>query len=144
MYYQQERQLQNWFRKMVDMFPGLSFRYEYSDRRGVYLVSAKVNTEDARYEEYCAESMRFEDEMNEQYVDCAPLFTDNEELFHLSQAAIVVDEKYITKSFCISKRKDDFVFASTAEMFLKHDDDWQECNKDYPKEQVIIRLQRAA
>lgn len=142
--YQQERQLQNWFRKMVGMFPGLSFKYEYSDKRGVYLVSANVNTEDVRYEEYCAASMQFEDEMNNQYVDSAPLFTDNEELFLLSHAALIVDEKNISKSFSISNRKDDFVFASTEEMSLKQDEDWQDCNRDYPKEQVIIRLHLAA
>ena len=142
--YQQERQLQNWFRRMVDMFPGLSFKYEYSGKRGVYLVSANVNTEDAHYEAYCAESMRFEDEMNERYMDSAPLFTDNEELFLLSQDALVVDEKYISKSFCISKRTDDFIFASTEEMSIKVGDDWLETSIDYPIEQVIIQLHSAA
>ena len=141
--YQQERQLQNWFRRMVDMFPGLSFKYEYNDKRGVYLVSAIVNTEDAHYEEYCAESMRFEDEMNERYMDGAPLFTDNEELFLLSQAALVVDERSISKSFSISTSKGGFVFASTEEMSLKFEDR-QDCNRDYPFKQVITQLHRAA
>lgn len=144
MYYQQERQLQNWFRKMVDMFPGLSFRYEYSDIRGVYLVSANVNTEDARYEEYCAESMRFEDEMNEEYMDNAPLFTDNEELFRLSQNALFVDEKYISKSFHVIKRKDEFAFISTKEIAFKRDEDWQDCKNDFPIKPVIKRLPCAA
>lgn len=144
MYYQQERQLQNWFRKMVNMFPGLSFKYEYSDRRGVYLVSAIINTEDERYDDYCVESMCFEDKMNMQYIDSAPLFTENEELFHLSPDAIVVDEKYISKTFSVSKKNDEYVFSSTEEMPLKPEDDWQECKRDYPMEQVIIRLHCAA
>ncbi len=142
--YQQERQLQNWFRRMVDMFPGLSFRYEYSDRRGVYLVSATVNTEDARYEEYCVKSMQFEDQMNAQYMDNAPLFTDNEELFRLSSDALVVDEKYISKSFSVSKKNDMYTFASTEEMSMKWDDNRQVCDRDFPIEPVIIRLHCAA
>ncbi len=85
-----ENQLRDWFGKMVKLYTNLSFKFEYSERRHVYLVSAIVNLDEETYEQYCLDSMAFEDLLANRYGDDTPLFTDNEELFKLSSNAYVV------------------------------------------------------
>lgn len=85
-----ENQLRDWFGKMMKVYTNLSFKFEYSERRHVYLVSAIVNLDEETYEQYCLDSMAFEDLLANRYGDDTPLFTDNEELFKLSSNAYVV------------------------------------------------------
>lgn len=85
-----ESQLRDWFEKMMKVYSNLSFKFEYSERRQVYLVSAIVDLDEETYEHYCSDSMVFEDQLANRYGDDTPLFTDNEELFELSSNAYVV------------------------------------------------------
>lgn len=85
-----ENLLRDWFEKMMKAYSNLSFKFEYSEKRHVYLVSANVDLDDERYEQYCLDSMAFEDQLSNRYGDDTPLFTDNEELFQVSSKAYVV------------------------------------------------------
>ena len=85
-----DSQLRDWFEKMMKVYSNLSFKFEYSERRQVYLVSAIVDLDEETYEHYCSDSMVFEDQLANRYGDDTPLFTDNEELFELSSNAYVV------------------------------------------------------
>ena len=82
-----ENKLVAWFEMMMKKYTTLSFKYEYSEKRRVYLVSAIVDLDVESYEQYCSDSMAFEDKLAYTYGDDAPLFTDNEQLFQLSANA---------------------------------------------------------
>lgn len=74
----------------------LSVRYEYNEKRRVYLVSYDY----ARKSEdpgFIRSSIELEEQMNAFFGDEAPLFCDNEELFHLSPNATQIPT--IAKSF---------------------------------------------
>lgn len=89
-----ENQLQEWFEGMMSKYPIRAFKYEYNEKRRTYLVSTTIDVNDAKYDAYCEEAMRFEDSIVDLYGDDAPLFTDNEQLFLLSANAVVVMASY--------------------------------------------------
>lgn len=78
-----------WTREITSAYIGLKVRFEYSETRGVYLVS--LYTDDiADRRRFSIDVMAFEDEMADLFGYDAPLFCDNEELFTLSPEAETV------------------------------------------------------
>lgn len=88
--YEVEQALREWAQEMVQKYAWLTIRYEYSDTRNRYLVSYSPSEIIEENEEFCRESMSFEDYMNLTFFDDAPLFCDDERLFHLSEKALVI------------------------------------------------------
>jgi len=85
-----EMTLRRWAQGMVSRYTWLTIRFEYSEKRSVYLVSYSPAQKIDENEPFMLESMAFEDQMNERYGDYAPLFCDDDELFRLSPAAEVI------------------------------------------------------
>ena len=85
-----EMTLRRWAQDMVSRYTWLTIRFEYSEKRSVYLVSYSPAQKIDENEPFMLESMAFEDQMNERYGDYAPLFCDDDELFRLSPAAEVI------------------------------------------------------
>lgn len=85
---EQEQTLTTWLRKMVNRFPWLRAKFEYSKSMGGFLVSFSPSNIIEDSEDFCHEALKFEDEMIELYGDdYAPLFCDEEECFTLSENA---------------------------------------------------------
>ncbi len=80
-------QLLSWFNEMTSKYEWLSFRYEYSTILGVYLVGYYPSFKVDECDEFCIDAMRFEDSMNAEYGDEAPLFGNEEECFRFSNKA---------------------------------------------------------
>ena len=85
-----ERALRQYAEDLVSRYPWLTIRFEYSEKRSVYLVSYSPAQKINENESFIRESMAFEDRMNDIYDDDAPLFCDDEELFKLSPEAEVI------------------------------------------------------
>ena len=98
-----------WFDKMMTKFEWLSIKFEYSDKLRSYLVSFSPSSKIEESDEFCAESMNFEDEMNNQYGDSAPLFCDDEKYFKLSDKAETV---YRNMYFSIQDFRKDYIYIS--------------------------------
>lgn len=81
--------LMSWSRQITSAYLGLQVRFEYSESRGVFLVSLYTDEIDDM-ERFSIDVMSFEDEMEDMYGYDAPLFCDNEELFRLSSKAETV------------------------------------------------------
>lgn len=77
--------------KLVQRYPELIVKIEFNEVRSVFQVSYSPSSFIQSSEDFIKESMRFEDEMYDKYGDDTPLFTDDEELFKLSDRAEVVD-----------------------------------------------------
>ena len=85
-----ERILRQYAEDLVSRYTWLTIRFEYSEKRSVYLVSYSPRQMISRSKPFIRESMAFEDRMNDIYDDDAPLFCKDEELFKLSPEAEVV------------------------------------------------------
>ena len=83
-----ENALRRWAQDMVSRYTWLTLRFEYNEKRDVYLVS--YSPEEKAGDDFVTEAIAFEDRMNELYGDYAPLFCYDEELFRLSPAAEVI------------------------------------------------------
>jgi hypothetical protein len=86
-----EATLRNWFKNMVNRYRWLSIKFEYNEKRGVYLVSYAPISEISANDDFISESMAFEDKMNALYGDNAPLFCDEEKYFKMSVNAEVFE-----------------------------------------------------
>lgn len=82
-----ENRMTSWFRDMVSRYDWLSIRFEYSETRETYLVSYSPAEEIELSDAFIRESMAFEDKLNLDYGDEAPLFCDDEKYFKLSAGA---------------------------------------------------------
>lgn len=82
--------LVRWCKEMVNKYNWLTIKYEFSSSYGVYLVSFSPISEITESEEFNVEVMRFEDEMNSQYGNNAPLFCDEERNFKLTDNAVIL------------------------------------------------------
>lgn len=76
----------SWSQRITSEYIGLQVRFEFSESRGVYLVSLTTG-EVHDMDRLSRAVMSFEDEMEDTYGYDAPLFCDNEELFSLSSKA---------------------------------------------------------
>lgn len=85
-----EQILRRWAQDLVSRYTWLTIRFEYSEKRGVYLVSYSPSEKIDESESFARETMEFENRMNDLYDDHAPLFCDEEELFKLSSEAEVI------------------------------------------------------
>ncbi|WP_288764984.1 hypothetical protein [uncultured Porphyromonas sp.] len=79
------------FQKLIDKYPWLSIKYEYSQVRGVYLVTYIFN-KGTDSQDFIEDTMMFENEINSTFGIKAPLFCDNQELFQLSEKAVTVSQ----------------------------------------------------
>ena len=78
--------LLSWSQQITSAYVGLKVRFEYSETRGVFLVSLYTGEVDDM-EGLSVDVMSFEDELEDIYGYDAPLFCDNEELFTLGPEA---------------------------------------------------------
>ena len=90
-----EKQLRTWFSLITKKYTWLRIKFEFNERRGLYMVSFSPISHIEHSDEFNIDAMRFADEMNATYGNEAPLFTDEENLFTLSSNAEVVE----TRSF---------------------------------------------
>lgn len=76
--------LYSWLSSMTMKYSWLRIKFEYKEDRGVFLVSFSPVSQIELSEEFNREAMQFADEMNAIYGNEAPLFTDEEALFKIS------------------------------------------------------------
>ena len=79
-----EKQLRTWFAQMTKKYSWLRIKFEFNENRGVFMVSFSPVSQIELSNDFNMDAMKFADEMNEQYGNDAPLFTDEESLFKLS------------------------------------------------------------
>lgn len=79
-----KKKLHTWLSSMTMKYNWLQVKLEYKEDRGVFLVSFSPVSQIELSEEFNREAMQFADEMNAIYGNEAPLFTDEEALFKLS------------------------------------------------------------
>lgn len=86
-----EKQLRLWFSQMLLKYTWLIIKYEYSDVEDCYLVSFSPEKELEQSDDFSKDALDFENRMNREYGDDAPLFCDEESLFKLSSSAEVLE-----------------------------------------------------
>ena len=74
-------------KQLIKKYDWLEVRYEYSEERGVFLVSYGPKSETSGSEDFALDAIAFEDRVNDLFGDDAPLFCNGEELFELSPSA---------------------------------------------------------
>ena len=87
-----EKILREWAKDMVNRYDWLTIRFEYNEDRRHYLVSYYPGERIDQCDEFCLESSDFEDSINLEYLDDAPLFCDDERLFRLSPNAETISK----------------------------------------------------
>ncbi len=85
-----EQLIKDWARQMVERFNWLEVKYEYSEKYRTYLVSFSPSSMIEDCDEFNLEAIAFNDKMVQVYGDDAPLFTDEEKLFKLSDNAQII------------------------------------------------------
>ncbi len=90
-----ENTLREYFDTMINRYKWLKIKFEYNEKRGVHLVSYSPKEKIAEDENFLKDSMAFEDKINLQYEDNAPLFCDDEKYFKLSSNAETI--KHVSK-----------------------------------------------
>lgn len=86
-----EKQLRTWFAQMTKKYSWLRIKFEFNENRGVFMVSFSPVSQIELSNDFNMDAMKFADEMNEQYGNDAPLFTDEESLFKLSSNAVIIE-----------------------------------------------------
>ena len=82
--------LRNWFEEMTNRYKWLIIKFEYNEKRGVYLISYEPTRKIKKSPCFIKESMDFEDKLSDVYGDEAPLFCDDEKYFKISTEAEVI------------------------------------------------------
>ena len=82
-----EETLVEGLKQLIKKYDWLEVRYEYSEERGVFLVSYGPKSETSCSEDFASDAIAFEDQVNVLFGDDAPLFCNVEELFELSPSA---------------------------------------------------------
>lgn len=100
-----ETKLRNWFEQMVDRYKWLNIKFEYSETRGIYLVSYSPIQKIEESDSFIKETMDFEDKMNFLYGDDSPLFCDEEKYFKLSSNAEIIKSRFKFFDINIAKEK---------------------------------------
>lgn len=85
-----ENSLIQWFDEMLKKYADVSFKYEYNEKRHVYLVSYTVTGDEYQEVSFFQDIMIFEDKMDLLFENDAPLFCEDESLFKLSDNAILI------------------------------------------------------
>ena len=89
-----KKEIIEWSKEMLTKYEWLRVKFEFNAKRGVYLVSFSPKSQILLSDEFNLEAMRFEDELYDLYGDNAPLFTDEEELFELSDTAEIIENPH--------------------------------------------------
>lgn len=85
-----EKTIKDWANDMVRAYTWLKIKFEYSERFRTILIDLVYPPQYGNDEDFHRDALAFNDKMCKVYGDDAPLFTDNEKLFKLSNAAHVV------------------------------------------------------
>lgn len=85
-----ELTIQNWAEEMVRIYTWLTIKFEYSNRYKTFLVDLVYPSQYGDDENFHRAAMAFNDKLCDTYGDDAPLFTNNERLFKLSNEAQIV------------------------------------------------------
>lgn len=94
-----EQELRGWFTQMLEKYTWLSIKFEYNSRRGCFMVSFSPESIINQDEEFCKEALAFEEKLDEEYRDEAPLFCDGDSLFKLSSDAEILSRNQASISF---------------------------------------------
>lgn len=93
-----EKTIKEWAINMVRAYTWLTIKFEYSKKFGVILIDFVYPQQYGNYEDFHRDALAFNDRMCEIYGDNAPLFTNNEKLFKLSDKAQVICIKSYSSS----------------------------------------------
>lgn len=85
-----EQKIIEWAEQMVKSFSWLTIKVERSEESGTCLVDLIYPVECGDDEEFNREALAFEEMMTRLYGESVPLFTDNGELFSVSDNAQVI------------------------------------------------------
>lgn len=85
-----EQQLREWFTQMTNQYSWLRIKYEFNENRDVFMVSFAPTSKIELSDEFNLAALKFADDMNARFSNNAPLFTDEELLFKLSDNAEVI------------------------------------------------------
>ena len=85
-----EKTIKEWAINMVRTYTWLTIKFEYNERFRTILIDLVYPPQYGNDEDFHRDALAFNDKMCKVYGDDAPLFTDNEKLFKLSNAAHVV------------------------------------------------------
>ena len=85
-----ELTIQNWAKEMVSIYTWLTIKFEFSNRYKTFLVDFIYPSQYGDDESFHRAAMAFNDKMCDTYGDDAPLFTNNEKLFLLSENAQII------------------------------------------------------
>ncbi len=96
-----EDKLRSHFLEMVNRYRKLRVRFEYSESRGVYLVSYYSDEEYDMNDCFFDDLMAFGDKMDYLYGDEAPLFCFEEKNFRLSDDAEVIESVQYDEQFSL-------------------------------------------
>jgi len=97
-----EKRLTAWFSVMSNKYSWLRIKYEFNERRNVFVVSFSPSCCIDASDEFNKDALLFENEINNEYGDYAPLFTDEEELFKLSENAKTIKAEIRTETNFVS------------------------------------------
>lgn len=104
----QLKRIMEWAKKMVEQYNWLTIKYEYSEFYRTFLVSFSPLEVIDNNDDFNKDVLAFEDLMTAEFGDDAPLFTDDEKLFPVSDAATVITKNTtlfagldINTAFCL-------------------------------------------
>lgn len=93
-----EKTIKEWAINMVRTYTWLTIKFEYSKKFGVILIDFVYPPQCGNDEDFHRDALAFNGRMCEIYGDNAPLFTNNEKLFKLSDKAQVICIKSYSSS----------------------------------------------
>ena len=82
-----EKKLRSWLLEMTKKYCWLRIKFEFSEVEGVYMVSFSPASKIERSDDFNKDAMQFADDLDNEFGTDAPLFTEEEELFKLSETA---------------------------------------------------------
>lgn len=85
-----EKIIKEWAINMIRTYTWLTIKFEYSKKFGVILIDFMYPQQYGSDENFHRAAMAFNDKLCDTYGDDAPLFTNNERLFKLSDKAQVI------------------------------------------------------
>ena len=93
-----EKTIKEWAINMVRTYTWLTIKFEYSERFRTILIDLVYLPQYGNDADFHRDALAFNDKMCKVYGDDAPLFTNNEKLFKLSDKAQVICIKSYSSS----------------------------------------------
>lgn len=87
-----EEKLKKELTNIVRMYPFLTYKYEFNEKRNKFLVSVSSDRKIERDEEIWDVFLESEQGFEDEFGMSAPLFTSDERLFKLSSKAVVIKQ----------------------------------------------------